>query len=130
MLILITIKHSYHCYSGYIIILYVLHVLAFARPQRQRNTCEEVGAFTKMLRFIFFINITTVYRCLIKMYINISPHLSDTGRIVSWGWNEHGNCGTGTDENVQVPTSVGMDIKQTALIVGTGAGHSFALISE
>ncbi|KDR15370.1 secretion-regulating guanine nucleotide exchange factor isoform X1 [Zootermopsis nevadensis] len=54
----------------------------------------------------------------------------DTGRIVSWGWNEHGNCGTGTDENVQVPTSVGMDIKQTALIVGTGAGHSFALISE
>jgi alpha-tubulin suppressor-like RCC1 family protein len=53
--------------------------------------------------------------------------LSGTGRIVSWGWNEHGNCGTGTQEDVRVPTSVEMSIMQKALFVGTGAGHSFAL---
>jgi alpha-tubulin suppressor-like RCC1 family protein len=52
---------------------------------------------------------------------------SGTGRIVSWGWNEHGNCGTGTEEDVRVPTSVGMSINQKAVIAGTGAGHSFAL---
>lgn len=51
----------------------------------------------------------------------------DTGRIVSWGWNEHGNCGTGTEEDVRVPTAVGINIKQKAVTVGTGAGHSFAL---
>jgi alpha-tubulin suppressor-like RCC1 family protein len=52
--------------------------------------------------------------------------VSGTGRIVSWGWNEHGNCDTGT-EDVRVPTPVGIDIKQTTVTVGTGAGHSFAL---
>jgi alpha-tubulin suppressor-like RCC1 family protein len=53
--------------------------------------------------------------------------LSGTGRVVSWGWNEHGNCGTGTEEDVRVPTSVGMGIDQKVVIAGTGAGHSFAL---
>ena len=53
--------------------------------------------------------------------------LAGTGRIVSWGWNEHGNCGTGTEDDVRVPLPVGIDMKQKTVIVGTGAGHTFAL---
>lgn len=78
----------------------------------------------------FIINLTIICRPPVKCTLTYSSLLSDTGRIVSWGWNEHGNCGTGTEEDVRVPTPIGMDIKQKAVITGTGAGHSFALISE
>lgn len=70
-------------------------------------------------------NIENVTQLAIGSEHNIA--ILGTGRIVSWGWNEHGNCGTGTEEDVRVPTSVGMGINQKAVIAGTGAGHSFAL---
>ncbi|XP_069698384.1 secretion-regulating guanine nucleotide exchange factor-like [Periplaneta americana] len=56
--------------------------------------------------------------------------LLGTGQIVSWGWNEHGNCGIGTEEDVRVPTLIGLDTKRNAVLVGTGAGHSFAMLSD
>lgn len=73
------------------------------------------------------INVTVVSNSLAVCMQTVLMLLSGTGRIVSWGWNEHGNCGTGTEEDVRVPTPVGIDIKQTTVTVGTGAGHSFAL---
>lgn len=46
--------------------------------------------------------------------------------IYSWGWNEHGNCGLGSTENVTVPQRVPVEGK--VLLVAAGSGHSFALI--
>lgn len=58
-------------------------------------------------------------------------------RLVSWGWNEHGNCGIPTDTdhqpglNVWTPCQVRFDVEGTAdvkvLDCSAGSGHSFAL---
>ncbi|KAB7497263.1 Secretion-regulating guanine nucleotide exchange factor [Armadillidium nasatum] len=47
-------------------------------------------------------------------------------KLMSWGWNEHGNCGTGNTENVYKPVSLSLegDLK----VIGSGSGHSFALV--
>nr|CAD7263232.1 unnamed protein product [Timema shepardi] len=50
----------------------------------------------------------------------------NNGDVMSWGWNEHGNCGTGSLENVTTPAVLDT-LKKTSLI-GAGAGHSFAVI--
>ncbi|XP_074855146.1 secretion-regulating guanine nucleotide exchange factor isoform X2 [Carettochelys insculpta] len=45
----------------------------------------------------------------------------------SWGWNEHGMCGDGTEANVYAPkpiTAVGSAI---SFIIGCGAGHSMVV---
>ncbi|KAF6215417.1 hypothetical protein GE061_010169 [Apolygus lucorum] len=45
--------------------------------------------------------------------------------VVSWGWNEHGNCGTGDTANVTNPTYLKIG---PAIEIGAGAGQSFAVI--
>ncbi|XP_036620996.1 secretion-regulating guanine nucleotide exchange factor [Trichosurus vulpecula] len=45
----------------------------------------------------------------------------------SWGWNEHGMCGDGTEDNVWAPKPVESPSVALWLLVGCGAGHSFAL---
>lgn len=47
--------------------------------------------------------------------------------MLSWGWNEHGNCGTGSQENIHKPSRVNIQEKGRAILIGAGAGHSFAL---
>uniref|UniRef100_UPI00358F5350 secretion-regulating guanine nucleotide exchange factor isoform X2 n=1 Tax=Myxine glutinosa TaxID=7769 RepID=UPI00358F5350 len=55
--------------------------------------------------------------------------------VMSWGWNEHGMCGTGNETNVHVPRAVaftftseaGAPSSADAVLVGAGAGHSFAV---
>jgi alpha-tubulin suppressor-like RCC1 family protein len=84
-----------------------------------------MSLFPLQLHPSVFINVTVV--SFAKCMQTVLSLLSGTGRIVSWGWNEHGNCGTGTEDYVRVPTPVGTDIKQKAMIIGTGAGQSFAL---
>ncbi|NXD11818.1 SRGEF factor, partial [Nothocercus nigrocapillus] len=49
------------------------------------------------------------------------------GCCFSWGWNEHGMCGDGTEANVRVPRLVGALGRAERLLVGCGAGHSMAL---
>ncbi|XP_034976350.1 secretion-regulating guanine nucleotide exchange factor isoform X3 [Zootoca vivipara] len=44
----------------------------------------------------------------------------------SWGWNEHGMCGNGTEANVCVPQPVGTLSSAKLLLIGCGAGHSMA----
>ncbi|KAK7788552.1 hypothetical protein R5R35_011742 [Gryllus longicercus] len=56
--------------------------------------------------------------------------LLDSGEIVSWGWNEHGNCGIGTEMDVTEPTHVKIDEHYKAVLVSAGGGHSFALIED
>ncbi|XP_011504907.1 PREDICTED: secretion-regulating guanine nucleotide exchange factor [Ceratosolen solmsi marchali] len=53
--------------------------------------------------------------------------LADDGSILSWGWNEHGNCGNGSTNDIFVPTKVNVP-NGSAVMVGAGAGHSFAII--
>ncbi|KAK3907239.1 Secretion-regulating guanine nucleotide exchange factor [Frankliniella fusca] len=54
--------------------------------------------------------------------------LTETGSIMSWGWNEHGNCGVGTQENVLEPTLVQIGQMSKANVIGSGACHSFAIV--
>ena len=65
------------------------------------------------------------------------------GSLVSFGWNEHGMCGTGSENNVPRPLPVlaGSPEKRQpgerergrrrgceAVRVGAGAGHTLALV--
>ncbi|XP_048217059.1 secretion-regulating guanine nucleotide exchange factor isoform X2 [Perognathus longimembris pacificus] len=49
------------------------------------------------------------------------------GACYSWGWNEHGMCGDGTEVNVWIPKPVQGLPSASGLLVGCGAGHSLAL---
>ncbi|XP_075404536.1 secretion-regulating guanine nucleotide exchange factor isoform X5 [Tenrec ecaudatus] len=49
------------------------------------------------------------------------------GVCYSWGWNEHGMCGDGTEVNIWAPVPVQALRSSTVLHVGCGAGHSLAL---
>ncbi|XP_027276336.1 secretion-regulating guanine nucleotide exchange factor isoform X2 [Cricetulus griseus] len=49
-------------------------------------------------------------------------------KCFSWGWNEHGMCGDGTESNVWTPSPVqALQSPSRILLVGCGAGHSLAL---
>ena len=50
----------------------------------------------------------------------------DFPAIYSWGWNEHGNCGVGSTENIFTPQRIKAEGR--VVLVGAGSGHSFALI--
>lgn len=54
--------------------------------------------------------------------------LNEDGTIYCWGWNEHGNCGTGNTEDVHFPKRLSLSFDYAATIVGAGAGHSLAVI--
>ncbi|KAK0157859.1 hypothetical protein PV328_011549 [Microctonus aethiopoides] len=57
--------------------------------------------------------------------------LDDEGRIYSWGWNEHGNCGNGDVTNIFSPCEIlNRTNNNTALLIGSGAAHSFAIIKN
>ncbi|XP_035520891.1 secretion-regulating guanine nucleotide exchange factor [Morone saxatilis] len=46
------------------------------------------------------------------------------GRLLSWGWNEHGMCGNGSQTDVRQPQLVS---GLRPLLIGCGAGHSMAV---
>ncbi|KAL0132741.1 hypothetical protein PUN28_000463 [Cardiocondyla obscurior] len=56
--------------------------------------------------------------------------LTDAGAVLCWGWNEHGNCGNGKTENVLRPELLPISSNSVAVLVGAGAGHSFAVIKD
>lgn len=60
----------------------------------------------------------------------LAVRLSDK-KLVSWGWNEHGNCGTGTVTNVPTPTEVVFG-KSYSLVdcFCAASGHNFAFVME
>lgn len=51
--------------------------------------------------------------------------LTDKGQVYSWGWNEHGICGTGDETNMFFPKLIPCLETETAVSVGCGAGHCF-----
>ncbi|XP_066556921.1 secretion-regulating guanine nucleotide exchange factor isoform X3 [Amia ocellicauda] len=48
-------------------------------------------------------------------------------QLLSWGWNEHGMCGDGTEEDVIRPQPIPALLRARPLLIGCGAGHSMAL---
>ncbi|XP_068255271.1 secretion-regulating guanine nucleotide exchange factor isoform X4 [Nyctibius grandis] len=54
-------------------------------------------------------------------------YTSAGGQCFSWGWNEHGMCGDGTEANVHVPKPVKALGYAKQILIGCGAGHSMAL---
>ncbi|XP_067396756.1 secretion-regulating guanine nucleotide exchange factor isoform X2 [Emydura macquarii macquarii] len=49
------------------------------------------------------------------------------GQCFSWGWNEHGMCGDGTEANVYAPKLIAALGSTKPFLTGCGAGHSMVL---
>ncbi|XP_053305343.1 secretion-regulating guanine nucleotide exchange factor [Spea bombifrons] len=47
--------------------------------------------------------------------------------LYSWGWNEHGMCGNGSETDVSVPTAIRLPVSLDIQLIGCGAGHSMTL---
>lgn len=63
----------------------------------------------------------------IRKVVSGSEHclaLDGSGDVFSWGWNEHGNCGTGTVQNIPTPIKIVFDNKICDIFVGSA--HCFA----
>lgn len=52
------------------------------------------------------------------------------GSVVTWGWNEHGICGTGYEINVHTPGVVSPLEGSRVSVIGCGGGHCFAVINR
>ena len=53
--------------------------------------------------------------------------LTEEGRVWSWGWNEHNNCGLGdTPASATVPSPVRLHLQDVKNIF-VGSAHNFAL---
>jgi len=53
------------------------------------------------------------------------------GSVVAFGWNEHGQCGVGNEVDVKgMAKTVFPGSSVRGLLIGTGAGHSLALVSS
>jgi len=54
--------------------------------------------------------------------------LTDTGQLVTWGWNEHGNCGLGLDQDcIESPATMSL---ANVTNVFVGSAHCFAITEE
>ncbi|XP_074660176.1 secretion-regulating guanine nucleotide exchange factor-like [Tubulanus polymorphus] len=53
--------------------------------------------------------------------------VTNGGKLLSWGWNEHGICGNGNEENISKPEPVKTFIDKNVLMIECSGGHSFAL---
>ena len=61
------------------------------------------------------------------MLIYLIVILSDSGSVLTWGWNEHRICGTGDETvNVHQPEAVAKLRDYHISVIGCGGGHSFA----
>ena len=49
---------------------------------------------------------------------------------MTWGWNEHGICGTGDEINIHLPGVVGTLQGSHVSVIGCGGGHSFAVVGR
>jgi len=54
--------------------------------------------------------------------------VTNSGEIVTFGWNEHGNCGNGNVQNVYTPYLVNLPGK--CVLAACGAGFCYALMEQ
>ena len=70
--------------------------------------------FTRLLKF--------VYKHWILLFL-------DSGSVMTWGWNEHGICGSEDEtRNVHQPSVVSKLHDYITSLIGCGGGHSFAVV--
>lgn len=50
--------------------------------------------------------------------------------VYSWGWNEHGMCGNGCEDNVPTPTAICLPTSSRVELIGCGAGHSMVVCTS
>ncbi|XP_011308145.1 secretion-regulating guanine nucleotide exchange factor [Fopius arisanus] len=93
-----------------------------------RNTYGQLGHPRRETPWIAndVIDISDIKQFEIGSEHNIA--LNNRGEIFSWGWNEHGNCGNGCIENVWSPQKISIPKEYRGVLIGTGAGHSFAVL--
>lgn len=56
--------------------------------------------------------------------------LSGDDQVLTFGWNEHGMCGTGDEKNIFVPhrATILNNELSVPILVGSGAGHCMAVL--
>jgi len=67
---------------------------------------------------------------LVKKVLSGSEHclcLDVEGKVFAWGWNEHGNCGTGTTEDIPEPTQIEFPSSHYICDIFVGSAHCFAM---
>ena len=52
---------------------------------------------------------------------------SASDHVLTFGWNEHGMCGTGDEVNVPMPLIVEALQGWRPVLLGSGAGHCFVV---
>ncbi|XP_050726265.1 secretion-regulating guanine nucleotide exchange factor-like [Eriocheir sinensis] len=58
--------------------------------------------------------------------LSMVGNAGEENALLTWGWNEHGNCGDGTTTNIHQPRVI--SLPGHLQIIGAGSGHSFALV--
>lgn len=71
-----------------------------------------------------FILHCTMSFSLLSAPLTYGPLSLSGGCLLSWGWNEHGMCGDGSQTDVFQPQQVS---GLRPLLIGCGAGHSMAV---
>ena len=56
--------------------------------------------------------------------------VDETNRILCWGWNEHGNCGLGHQEDVKRVSVIEKPKNALPVMITAGTGHSLLLLSD
>lgn len=85
--------------------------------------------FSQPLLFLVFSLIFLFYEKGVLIGILMSV-LGVDKKLMTWGWNEHGLCGNGSEDNVPIPHQVEALSKHVIKLIGCGAGHSFALTEK
>ena len=74
---------------------------------------------------------------MVRLFFSVMIHCdidcisSDSEEVVTFGWNEHGICGTGTESNVHSPYTISKPFEgRIVRLVGSGAGHSLVLANR
>ena len=51
--------------------------------------------------------------------------------MLTFGWNEHGICGTGNETNVHSPCPISKSFQGRRIrLIGAGAGHSLVVANK
>ncbi|XP_011350716.2 secretion-regulating guanine nucleotide exchange factor isoform X2 [Ooceraea biroi] len=69
---------------------------------------------------------------IVQLSVGSEHNIAVTGdkTILCWGWNEHGNCGNGSTKDLLRPEFLPIPPNFIGILVGAGAGHSFAVIKS
>ncbi|XP_026666996.1 secretion-regulating guanine nucleotide exchange factor-like isoform X2 [Ceratina calcarata] len=97
-----------------------------------RNTYGQLGVAElvksstwKMTRIE---SLSRVYQVSVGSEHNVA--LTEDRKIFCWGWNEHGNCGNGHTNDLANPEQLLLPYDYTGILVGSGSGHSFAVLKK